>query len=158
LVAPCGRLSVRVQTLSGGGGGCGGGCGSRAAVTALEAAAADVQRAGPRSPEAGTRAAAQSLLARAQERLKAAQAEVAVLEAATEKDARLQQLEEDNRQLRQLDAGLQCVVCMDAKKSVCLLPCKHMCMCQPCASKVMAASAQCLVCRKLVADSFEMFM
>ena len=111
---------------------------------ALEEAAAGVQSAAP---------ALQPLLARAQERLRAAQAEVAAME----KEARQQKLEEDLRELRQLRVGLQCVVCMDAKKSVCLLPCKHMCMCTACTSKIMAASALCPVCREPVADSFEMF-
>ena len=91
--------------------------------------------------------AAQPLLARAQERLPAAQAEVT----ASEQEARLQQLED-------LEAGLQCVVCMDAKKSVCLLPCKHTCMCPTCASRVLATSALCPVCREPVADSFETFL
>ena len=71
--------------------------------------------------------------------------------AATETQARLRQLEDQV-------AGLQCVVCMDAKKSVCLLPCKHMCMCPACASRVMATSALCPVCRQRVADSFETFL
>ena len=117
-------------------------------MAALEEAAAGAQRAALRSAEL------QLLLARAQERLPAAQAEVT----AAEKEARLRQLEAKVTQLECLEAGLQCVVCLDAKKSVCLLPCKHMCMCPPCASKVMAASAQCPVCREPVADSFEMFM
>jgi len=120
---------------------------SGAALDALVEAAAGAQRAAARSAEL------QPLLARAQERLSAAQAEAA----AAEKEARQRQLEADSRKLRQLEAGLQCVVCMDAKKSVCLLPCRHMCMCTACAAKIMAASALCPVCRAPVADCFEMF-
>jgi hypothetical protein len=123
-------------------------CDSRAAVAALEEAAASAQRAAPRSAEL------QPLVARAQERLPAAQAEVAAIE----KDAQLEQLKDDNRKLRQQEAGYQCVVCMDAKKSVCLLPCKHTCMCPACAARVMATSALCPVCREPVADSFETFL
>ena len=122
--------------------------GSRAAVAALEEAAAGAQRAAPRCAEL------QPLLARAQERLPAVEAEVA----ASEKEAQLQQLKAKVTQYERLEVGLQCVVCMDAKKSVCLLPCKHLCMCTPCTSKIMAGSAQCPVCREPVADWFEAFM
>ena len=124
-------------------------------MAALEEAAAGAQRAALRSAEL------QALLARAQERLPAAQEEVAAAETLAQLEqlkAKVTQYERQEADFRRQEAGLQCVVCMDAKKSVCLLPCKHMCMCQPCASKVMAASAQCPVCREPVADSFEMFM
>ena len=77
---------------------------------------------------------------------------------AMETQARLQQREADVRKLRQQEASYQCVVCMDAKKTVCLLPCKHMCMCQACTSKIMSGSALCPVCREAVEDSFEMFI
>jgi hypothetical protein len=117
-------------------------------VAALEEAAAGAQRAALRSAEL------QLLLALAQERLPGAQAEVT----AAEKEARLRQLEAKVTQYERLEAGLQCVVCMDAKKSVCLLPCKHTCMCPACASRVLATSALCPVCREPVADSFETFL
>ena len=94
---------------------------SRAVLTALEEAAVGVQRTAPHATELQA-----LLLARAQKRLQTVQAEMALLE----REARLQQLEEDSRRLTQLEAGYQCVVCMDAPKSVCLLPCKHICMCQ----------------------------
>ena len=123
-------------------------CDSRAAVAALEEAAAGAQRAALRSAEL------QALVARAQERLPAAQAEAA----AAVTLAQLEQLKAKVTQYERQEAGLQCVVCMDAKKSVCLLPCKHTCMCPACASRVMGTSALCPVCREPVADSFETFL
>jgi len=122
---------------------------SRVAVTALEEAVQAMQRAAPRSG-----AELQPLLARAQERMEAAQGEVAAMET----QARLQQLKAKVTMYQRLEAGLQCVVCMDAKKSVCLLPCKHTCMCPACASRIMATSTLCPVCRQRVESSFETFL
>ena len=46
-----------------------------------------------------------------------------------------------------------CVICMDERKSVVLLPCKHMCVCSACAEQLTRVkSACCPVCRTVVAD------
>ena len=51
-----------------------------------------------------------------------------------------------------------CVVCMEQEKKVLLLPCKHLCMCKPCADKIVAGSAQCPVCRERILDSSEIYI
>jgi hypothetical protein len=50
-----------------------------------------------------------------------------------------------------------CVVCLEAEKSVALLPCRHLCMCAACTRSIMASSKQCPVCRTGIADTYEMF-
>ena len=46
------------------------------------------------------------------------------------------------------EEALLCVVCEDAKKSVLLLPCKHICTCQGCAGGL----AACPICRVPIED------
>ena len=52
-----------------------------------------------------------------------------------------------------------CVVCLEAEKSVVLLPCAHMCMCGDCTESLMANTRQCLcpVCRGPVATTQRIF-
>ena len=50
---------------------------------------------------------------------------------------------------------LDCVVCMSTKKSVCLLPCKHLCVCQGCHNALSERSTRenpykCPICRQKV--------
>jgi hypothetical protein len=40
-----------------------------------------------------------------------------------------------------------CVVCMEATRSHAFVPCGHVCMCAPCASKAFAQSPKCPICR-----------
>ena len=103
---------------------------------------------------------------------------------AIEKNAALQQLEEDMTNLalekrdgiREPSASNQsvqykqtsreslthsnrdvllCVVCMEREKKVLLLPCKHVCMCKVCSDEIVAGSAQCPVCREHIVDSID---
>ena len=40
-----------------------------------------------------------------------------------------------------------CVVCMDCKKDVLLLPCKHVCMCRRCTEQQLRVNRRCPICR-----------
>ena len=53
-----------------------------------------------------------------------------------------------------------CVVCMDAKPSVMLMPCHHVCVCTACHSKmaVAAGSYACPMCRREVLDSVHCYL
>ena len=55
-----------------------------------------------------------------------------------------------------------CIVCMEAEKSVGLMPCRHLCMCKGCTDKLIAQSgrqkAMCPICRNPIMDTIEMFM
>jgi hypothetical protein len=106
---------------------------------------------------------------------------------AEEKNANLQQLEEEMTSLALRGASLQlgsgeggastsqpaaaaadtlhddknrllCVVCMEVEKSVTLLPCSHLCMCVACTEIIMASTKQCPVCRAPVATTQRFFM
>ena len=46
-----------------------------------------------------------------------------------------------------------CVVCLDEQKSVLIMPCRHLCLCEACAVQVMSAPlVRCPVCRGKVAS------
>ena len=51
----------------------------------------------------------------------------------------------------------QCVICEDEKKSVMLLPCKHMCLCRQCATTCLDKLKTCPICRRDIEDSMEVF-
>ncbi|KAL0220593.1 hypothetical protein RCL1_000447 [Eukaryota sp. TZLM3-RCL] len=40
-----------------------------------------------------------------------------------------------------------CVVCYDERVDICLLPCKHVCMCKSCFNRVLSESGTCPICR-----------
>ena len=50
-----------------------------------------------------------------------------------------------------------CVICEDAKKSVMLLPCKHMCLCRQCASTCLDKLKNCPICRRSIESSMDVF-
>ncbi len=51
-----------------------------------------------------------------------------------------------------------CVICQDAVKSVLLLPCRHLCSCMACYSKLVArGNALCPVCRAPIASSLDVY-
>jgi hypothetical protein len=52
----------------------------------------------------------------------------------------------------------ECCVCMEARKTHVLMPCRHMCVCAGCASVVMAGSKACPICRGVSTDCFEIYM
>jgi tRNA(Ile2) C34 agmatinyltransferase TiaS len=113
---------------------------SRAAVNALE----EAMGAGQRASRQHTLPALQPLLTRARAVHTALQADLVAAE--------------NERRLQQLEARLMCVVCMEAEKSVMLLPCTHMCMCEACTHRIRSAggrAAQCPVCRQRIASTVQ---
>jgi hypothetical protein len=51
-----------------------------------------------------------------------------------------------------------CVVCAESRKRVALLPCKHMCLCQGCATECLFNTLnECPMCRARISDSMEVF-
>jgi hypothetical protein len=49
-----------------------------------------------------------------------------------------------------------CVICLDAPRSVVLLPCKHLALCSaPACAAMMGAPPRCPLCRVVVAGTFE---
>jgi hypothetical protein len=44
--------------------------------------------------------------------------------------------------------GRECVICMSAERDTTVLPCRHMCMCQPCASALKTQTNKCPICRE----------
>lgn len=44
--------------------------------------------------------------------------------------------------------GRECVICMSAERDTTVLPCRHMCMCQPCASALKLQTNKCPICRE----------
>jgi len=51
-----------------------------------------------------------------------------------------------------------CVICLDAEKSVVLLPCKHLCMCRPCMIKLFNIQKKCPICRECVRISINVYI
>mmetsp|Transcript_19787 Transcript_19787/g.37756 ORF Transcript_19787/g.37756 Transcript_19787/m.37756 type:complete len:391 (-) Transcript_19787:132-1304(-) len=52
-----------------------------------------------------------------------------------------------------------CVVCMDRRRTVVLLPCRHMCICKECATVLFQTSPQrCPLCREDVEEVFRVFV
>jgi hypothetical protein len=43
--------------------------------------------------------------------------------------------------------GRECVICMSAPRDTTVLPCRHMCMCQPCAAALRTQTNKCPICR-----------
>ena len=60
------------------------------------------------------------------------------------------------------DSEKMCVVCMEREKSVLLMPCLHLCICQGCTDQLIAHSgrkkAMCPVCRQLIKKTIKPFM
>eukprot|EP00953_Heterococcus_sp_UTEX-ZZ885_P019432 10845-Heterococcus_DN1.PRE.1 len=50
-----------------------------------------------------------------------------------------------------------CCVCQDAKKSVLLLPCRHLCLCAGCCTRLRSSGGLCPICRVLITDSLEVY-
>ena len=56
------------------------------------------------------------------------------------------------------DASL-CVICLDARRCVALLPCKHLALCAtPACAVMLGAPPLCPLCRVLVADTLQLFV
>ena len=51
-----------------------------------------------------------------------------------------------------------CVMCLESRKRVALLPCKHMCLCEDCAAECLFKTLnECPMCRAEILDSMEVF-
>ena len=48
------------------------------------------------------------------------------------------------------DAGRECVICMSEPRDTAVLPCRHMCMCAPCAKALREQTNKCPICRRQV--------
>lgn len=51
-----------------------------------------------------------------------------------------------------------CVICQDKPKSILLLPCRHMCLCEVCLSAVITSTNSCPICRRSILDSLSVFL
>lgn len=45
------------------------------------------------------------------------------------------------------DGGLECVICMSDMRDTLILPCRHLCLCQPCADSLRYQANNCPICR-----------
>ena len=52
------------------------------------------------------------------------------------------------------DGGRECVICMAQRRSVLLLPCKHLCVCSTCSASVTA----CPLCRETISSKTSVFL
>ncbi|XP_043224669.1 E3 ubiquitin-protein ligase RNF26-like [Amphibalanus amphitrite] len=56
------------------------------------------------------------------------------------------------------DPSRACVVCLDQDKSVILLPCRHVCLCEPCGRQVGAGDRRCPMCREFIQDALKVYI
>lgn len=59
-----------------------------------------------------------------------------------------------------LPVHAECVVCMDAKRDIVLIPCGHNCVCNTCGQILLASrgdGAQCPICRKKIEGVYRLF-
>ncbi|KAL7648794.1 UNVERIFIED_CONTAM: hypothetical protein RMT77_000701 [Armadillidium vulgare] len=54
--------------------------------------------------------------------------------------------------------GKLCIICQDNPKTVILLPCRHLCLCEACRSAVIVRRNVCPVCRKPILDSLKVYL
>jgi len=66
-----------------------------------------------------------------------------------EKDKEIERLKSENSQIKESVSEMnECIICLNGRKSVLLLPCKHICLCDRCAVDV----SVCPICRMGVKD------
>lgn len=56
--------------------------------------------------------------------------------------------------------GFECVVCLDRKKTVLLLPCQHLCLCPPCHNEIkrmISLHRKCPLCRQRIRDHINVY-
>lgn len=51
-----------------------------------------------------------------------------------------------------------CVVCLERKKTVVVMPCKHLCMCQICSDQLQRYQTHCPMCRKTIAELISVYV
>ena len=56
------------------------------------------------------------------------------------------------------DTSRVCVICLDKEKSVILLPCRHVCVCEPCGRTVGAGDRRCPMCREYIQDALKVYL
>lgn len=56
------------------------------------------------------------------------------------------------------DNGNLCVICQDRRKSVVLLPCRHLCLCQNCSINLKRYRTVCPLCRKSFRDAIQVYV
>ena len=62
--------------------------------------------------------------------------------------------------LREEQETRRCVVCMRAQREVCLLPCRHVVLCSPCAAHIErseAMASRCPLCRVEIESTLRVF-
>lgn len=71
-------------------------------------------------------------------------------------DIKSQRIEQSkmNREIN-LDDNLRCVVCLENKKEIILLPCGHVCLCFGCSNQIISV---CPICRKLIQSKSKAFI
>jgi len=53
------------------------------------------------------------------------------------------------------DGGRDCVICMTEARNTTVLPCRHLCLCGPCAEKLRLQSNKCPICRSTIKSMVE---
>ncbi len=74
-----------------------------------------------------------------------------------EKNRRIKQLELKERERKESQASEQasCCICKDAPKTVLLLPCRHLCLCESCAGLPVVST--CPVCRGQISQKLQVY-
>lgn len=70
---------------------------------------------------------------------------------------------QDNRESiqrtqRESQGAAECVVCMSESRNMVLFPCRHMCLCEGCCSRVLSDRRQCPLCRMEVTDTVKVYL
>uniref|UniRef100_A0A336KQ72 CSON013591 protein n=1 Tax=Culicoides sonorensis TaxID=179676 RepID=A0A336KQ72_CULSO len=55
-------------------------------------------------------------------------------------------------------SSLSCVVCLDRKKTVVVLPCRHLCLCTPCSRQLPNFQNSCPLCRNEISETIETYI
>ncbi len=64
-------------------------------------------------------------------------------------------LEREEEGSMKVDERRACVVCCELEKCIVLLPCRHMCLCEPCSNH--EAMTACPLCRRAIINKFSVF-
>lgn len=56
------------------------------------------------------------------------------------------------------DSSLTCVVCLDRKKTVVVLPCRHLCLCRTCSNLQANFQNTCPLCRNVITQTIDTYM
>ena len=54
------------------------------------------------------------------------------------------------------DESKLCVICMEGKKDVLVMPCRHLCLCKACSSNT--ALTECPICRTAIVSTIAVFL